>query len=107
MMPVLANVFGFLALLIARVSLGRWPHRGGMDDPKNVPGVDPVGIIALLLVIASLPAFVMGIIFLIGLMTHQAWQRAMKAGAIALVLWVTGFILARWDPAGVWMWLFD
>jgi hypothetical protein len=107
LVPLFANVFGFTSLIIARYSLGRWPYRGGRDDPSYVPGVGLIGAAAILLVIASLPALIAGLALVLALMTQEAWRRLLRSGILAVGLWACGFALTRWDPAEVWMWLWD
>jgi hypothetical protein len=105
--PLVANVFGMLSLLIARVTLGRWPMRGGADDPSSVPGIGLIGVIGIVLVLLMFPSMVGACMFAGALLMRQAFERAARGGAIALVLWVCGAALVIRDPAEVWMWLFD
>lgn len=105
--PVIANVFGYVSLLIARVSLGRWPYRGGRDDPSDVPGVGLTGLIAILLAIMIFPALLAVIVFALSLVSHRALERAARGAVLALVLWIVGYVLIRTDPAEVWSWLWD
>ncbi len=106
--PLIANVFGFAAFLIARVSLGRWPYRMGRDDPySDVPGIRLLVTGAILLIVLTFPALVAGMLILIAMISQRAWRRIVRGGLIAGALWSLGFMLSRWDPADVWMWLFD
>lgn len=105
--PLAANVFGMLSLLIARTTLGRWPDRGGMDDPSNVPGIGLVGVIGIVLVLLTFPSIVGACVFAAALLIRQSFDRAARGSAIALVVWVCGAALVIRDPADVWMWLFD
>lgn len=111
--PLTANAFAMAALLTARISLGRWPDRGGMDDPGHVPWVDPVSYPAYLLVLMTIPAgIVMSVISLILLARSDSPRKPLIARRempvmIALALWLMGVALTRTDPAEVWQWLWD
>lgn len=107
LVPFTANSLGFGALLVARMTLGRWPYRGGWDDPSNVPGVGLLAILAILLVVMSLPAFLTGFFLVIALISHKAWMRLVRSGFLAVGIWAYGFSFTLWDPAEVWMWLWD
>jgi hypothetical protein len=61
----------------------------------------------LLLLFTSLPALVAGPELLLTLAVQRATTRAIRGGALAACLWVVGFVLAPWDPAEAWVWLFD
>ena len=78
-----------------------------MDDPSGVPGIWFIGLVAILLVVFMLPTIIVACVFAITLMLRQAWTRASRGSAIALLLWVVGAALVIKDPADVWMWLFD
>ncbi len=105
--PLVANVRGFGALLLARWSLGRWPARFGADEPGDVPWAGVLAFPALLLAIVSVPA----LIFWLGLgavfVGERAWKMFLRGGLGGLVLWLIGFGLMRYDPAQVWVWLWD
>lgn len=105
--PLIANLLGFVSLAIARVSLGRWPHRGGMDDPKYVDGVRVIGAVAILTLVLSLPAVLAVCALALAIAARREVRRALLIGTLALTLWLIGFALARWDLARVWYWLFD
>jgi rRNA maturation protein Nop10 len=107
LVPLIANAFAYTALMIARISMGRWPYRYGRDDPSDIAGAGLFGLCAILLVIATLPALIAGLLFAITLMTHEAWTRLVRSGILGGALWSFGFALTRWDPAEVWIWLWD
>ena len=104
--PLLANILAFAALLGARILLGRWPLPSG-DDPSHIDGIQFLYWAAMLLLLASLPALVVGSALLSALLALGATKRAIRGGALAACLWAGGFLLARWDPAQAWFWLFD
>jgi len=104
--PLLANTFAFAALLGARILLGRWPPTYG-DDPNNIDGIGFSCVVAMLLLMASLPALVAVSGLLMALLAQGATKQAIRGGALAACLWAGGFLLARWDPARAWFWIFD
>lgn len=106
-LPVLANLFGFAALLIARQSLGRWPDRGGIDDPFYISVVSHFAFVSLILVILSLPGLLAALILLGLLETHVSRGRIIRNAVVTLGLWAIGFTLIWWDPAQVFVWLWD
>ena len=105
--PLLANTLAFAALVAARISLGRWPFRGGRDDPSGIDGIGLLCLAAMLLLLASLPALVVGTALLSALLAQGATKQVIRGGVLAACLWAGGFLLARWDPAEAWYWLFD
>ena len=105
--PLVANLMAHAALVAARVSLGRWPHRFGMDDPKGVDGIGLFYGLAMLALLASPVAALVGLLMASLLAVDRAWLRLVRGGLIAAGLWGMGFALARGDPAQVWVWLFD
>lgn len=105
--PLIANVLGFGALLLARWSLGRWPARFGADEPGDVPWAGALGFPALLLAMASVPALIVWIGLGAVFVGERAWKMLLRGGLSGLVLWLIGFGLMRYDPAQVWVWLWD
>ena len=110
--PLLANLFALASLVAARLALGRWPYRGGRDDPSGIGGgVEAFAWPAMLLLFASLPAALVVLILWTGLLLAPADRRLMRHriawGLFAVCLWVSGLVLLRSDPAHVWLWLFD
>lgn len=118
LVPWMAHAFALVALIVARFSLGRWPHRGGADDPKGIAGIELPGEIAFFLlavslwVTALLPALFVGLMLSLVIMKCQTrtrllggvpWGVCLWAGG----LWVCGLALMYWDPAQAWYWLFD
>lgn len=106
-LPLLANVFGFAALLIARLSLGRWPHRGGMDDPSYINGVSPFAFLSLAFVILSWLSLIAALILMGFLEAHVSRKRIIRDAVITLGLWAIGTSLIQSDPAQVFVWLWD
>jgi hypothetical protein len=107
LVPLCANAMGFVALIGARVHLGRWPHRMGWDDPKDLGWVYELTLLSMLLLVASFPALLLVIMLSIYLAATGVWERLLRGGLIAISVWVCGFVLLRFDPAQVWLWMFD
>ena len=105
--PLLANAVAYTALLAARWSLGRWPNRRGADDPKDIAAAYWLTIVALLLVVGSLPALIGYAGCAIRLCVLRPSVRSVLIGLAGAALWAGGFVLARWDGADVWMWILD
>ena len=96
-------------LVVARGSLGRWPHRGGMDDPKCVPVVSDlrplVGFFALAFVLTPLAT-----LFISAMMHFYARQPWSRSGAVlvrGIGLWLAAIVLVTWDPALAVAWFLD
>ncbi|MFG0284625.1 MAG: hypothetical protein ACF8R7_09410 [Phycisphaerales bacterium JB039] len=105
--PLVANLMAHAALVAARVSLGRWPHRFGADDPKGVAGIGLFYGLAMLALLASPVAALVGLLMAALLVVDRAWVRLLRGGLIAACLWGFGILLTQGDPAQVWVWLFD
>ncbi len=106
MVPLIANVFAYTALIGARISLGQWPQRDGFG-PSSIPGIGFFTLGAMLFAFASIPSVVAGLMLAIALLTHKAWTQLLRSGLLATILLACGFALSMWDPAKVWYWMWD
>lgn len=104
---LLANVGVHVMLIAARVSLGRWPHRGGADDPKGIAGIGVLYVLIAILLNAAIFAVFPAVTLAIALAVHRAWGRLKRSVLLGLVLWLSGFALWWWDPAQAWYWYHD
>ena len=97
-----------LALVAARVSLGRWPQRFGMDDPKDLTGIG-----AAAYYLASLGFFLvpMSLAFVLVGVTMYAVRGHARRGVmfivVAAVSWAAAIVIARMDPARAMVWFMD
>ena len=105
--PLLANGCGFASLIAARASLGRWPHRGGADDPKSISGVATISMVAMLLLFASFMIPCVMSVLMVMLSAQGAKIRAGQIALVGFVLWLIGILVFWWDPAEVWRWIAD
>jgi hypothetical protein len=104
--PWIIHGLAHVALLVARVSLGRWPHRFGMDDPKGIPAVmvvlGPAGIMMLLW-----PVSLVGVLVLSLARRGGVWRVLGRLG-VGFAVWSAAFVAIRWlDVAQVWVWIMD
>lgn len=106
-MPVIANIFAYVKLFGARIWLGYWPHRTGVDDPSSIQGIRLLSTCSQYLVLLSLPATVCAVMCGVALLACRAWKRAARGWLIALVLWTSGSAMFHYDPHWVWSWIFD
>jgi hypothetical protein len=103
--PLLSNALLSVSALVARGVLGHWP-RAMTDDPKSIPYVNWLHVGAVMLLLLSLPS---GLLTL-GLLAGAAYtriRRAVRTCAFAISLYGAGVILFFWDPAKLWLWVFD
>jgi hypothetical protein len=102
--PLAGAALCLLTLVVARLQLGRWPHRGGMDDPKSIPFVP--GMMALsCLWILWVP--VSGVIVVRMALRDYHNGRPLWPGAVTLALWCLGLLLLLADPGDTFTWFAD
>lgn len=113
-------------LCIARFSLGRWPNRYGMDDPKYIPLVRELMIPTSLLMIWILVAIPVALVLWGWLMVRPVHagkaaaaldapsvivvltrSPAHRASVIAGAIWIVGIVLVRTDPTKAIRWFMD
>lgn len=105
--PVLADGMVYVCFLIARLSLGRWPSRGGMDDPKTIAGLElPLALVGIM-IFFSLPFVALALIFGWVLVRRHGVGIALMLSALACVSVALLFAMVHWDPGLVHMWLLD
>ena len=106
-LPLLANAFGLLMLLVARASLGRWPDMRGSESPNTIPATQLLseldGFLMIGLVFAPFAIFLLSVALCI---ESRTW-RAVRFMLLAIGLWAAGIALAVWDPLFIWNWIFD
>lgn len=99
-------VLGHVMLLVARVSLGRWPSRSGADDPRTIAGLGVLyWVTTVALVFAPLGAAGTVALPIIAAATRRGvvfWRLVL----IGLVGWA-GFAVMLVDPAGTAAWIGD
>lgn len=115
----LLHIFvGYVALVAARIDLGRWPHRMGRDDPKFISGfvsAMQLGwiILGLLAAVLLSISFVLSFVALFRLSRcydqlsrQKRRERLMILGATALI--ETCFVVHHnLDPAQISVWMLD
>jgi len=96
-----------LALVGARISLGRWPHRYGMDDPKGISGIGWLLWGAAIAHLAVVPAAVasMALVVLL-LLRRDRWEWLSLCLALGAA-WLGAVILYAMDPAQALVWIED
>ena len=101
--PLIVQGLGACALVIARMSLGHWPHRFGMDDPKGIPFLSPL-MAALTLACLLLPvSFIASAILVVNALASRAWGWAVVISGV----WLIGIAILRMDFGDIWAWLMD
>lgn len=115
---ILHIVTGYIALVAARIDLGRWPHRMGRDDPKYINWF--VSTLHLTWFITAAFAFVL-ILFAVPLVPTAIFRlmqvqnsivgenRRLKwTVVIATVVLGIGLIVdTKYDPARIGVWMLD
>ncbi|MGE3109092.1 MAG: hypothetical protein AB7O77_12200 [Phycisphaerales bacterium] len=106
--PVVHIGLVHLTLVGARLSLGRWPHRFGNDDPKNLAGLASalywLAQVSIMLWPLSIAAAVMAGVVL-------AFRRRFLSIVLVVAVLSGSWALARWiavmDPAKAVVWFMD
>lgn len=105
--PWLTLIGGHAALMIARLSLGRWPNRMGADDPGSIHWV----ALPILVFAVGWLLLIPGLIASIGVVTAVASSLGVRAAVrrflVLLLSWLVALTLVRLDPAQVGVWIMD
>jgi hypothetical protein len=91
-------------LLAARVQLGRWPCRLGPDDPKDIPVVGEMHMVAVVGLLAMPFLVLAGVAGLLFILWHDP-IRGLALIALIALLWLGLWALG--DPTQVWVWFLD
>ena len=124
--PLICGIAVNGLMCLARLALGRWPQRFGMDDPKGIPVVQELSTPVLLMFILIPVTAVAGLVLWVTLMyvtfrrpdlsatspsglgaPGRSHERALWSAAIGISLWIGGIVLLRTDPTEAFMWLLD
>lgn len=106
--PWLAVIGGHAALVLARLQLGRWPHRGGLDDPKYIPGVMYFGWVWFAGLILTFPCLVVTIVAIFRPRPRYTLCANRELSTLLIgVAWTGGLTLLFADFARVGSWLLD
>ena len=99
------SIHGMLAT--ARIVLGRWPNRMGMDDPKGIPGLWPLHAIAFVAFLALLPSAFTSMISAIAIAAKRGMAAGLKWTLWLIASWVVAWTVLRQDPAQAFVWFMD
>ena len=102
--PLLLDAYVHALLLVARLELGRWPHRMGADDPKGIPLVSTLCIPAWTAMYLSPLLFGASLIILLRIALFNG-----RLAVALLPLVPAGLVLPFLigDPARAWVWFMD
>lgn len=104
--PLLLLGWLHLMLLMARLVLGRWPHRYGLDDPKHVAVVGEMHMCGCL----SLMLLPIMFIVMVASWVRLAYSAPLLAAVLAPLAvgsWVAFVVWPLMDPGEVWVWFWD
>ena len=101
--PCVVQLLALGLLVIARLELGRWPHRLGMDDPKGIP------VVSSLMVVVWGAALLMPVSFVatLALVINALFRRSWRTAAAIAATWLSGVALLYSDVAHAWTWFMD
>lgn len=102
--PFVIQAWAHFMLVAARVQLGRWPHRWGMDDPEGIPFVNiMLGVLAAMYLV-TVPLMIAGVV---GLLSGAVYRRRLTLWLIAAVIasWAAAWLIG--DRAEAWVWIMD
>ena len=102
--PLLLHAWLLLMLLVARLVLGRWPHRFGGDDPKSISLVREMHWVGMFAVLA-LPLMVLGGLVALAAVTALDWRMGVRRLILIIAVWAV--LLVVGDPAQVGVWFMD
>lgn len=102
--PVLVHGWLYATLVAGRLVLGRWPSPSGADDPKYIPVVASMHLVALLAVMFT-PLAMIGGFYGLGVVALRNWRAGLGCGAAVWVAYMGAGVLG--DPAKVWVWFWD
>jgi hypothetical protein len=104
-LPIALHLWLHMTLIVARLQLGRWPHRWGMDDPKYIPIVAELHTPLYLLLLFVTPVFPILVICTLAGALLRDWRLGLLMLWISVVVWGGLYVIG--DPAEVWVWFFD
>lgn len=94
--------------IAGRISLGYWP-RPSLDDPKQIGTlVDIPYTITHLLIIWGLPAFSIGMLWMLcDALRDKSRRTSLFPSAIAALFMITAIVIIQLDPLGIASWFMD
>lgn len=94
--------------IAGRISLGYWP-RPSLDDPGQIGIlVDIPHTITCLLIILGLPAFSIGILWMLCEALREKSRKAnLSTSALAALFMITAILIIQLDPLGIASWFMD
>lgn len=102
-------VWCLLTLAVARLQLGRWTNRGGMDDPKGIPVVSEMATLSctwfLWVPLSGLLVLRISISDLDDRRTGS--QPPLWRSLVTIGLWCVGLLVLLADPARTFVWFAD
>lgn len=107
--PMLSVAWLHLTLVVARLVLGRWPGRGGMDDPLGIPVVRSMYFVGAAILIL-IPGTLLVLLVLVGraaLSQNLRVRKTLPTFWLPALLWLLGVLLLKLDPARVVEWFGD
>jgi hypothetical protein len=108
LLPWAPVLLSHVSLLLARIELGRWPHRYGMDDPKGITSLAFLGGPLILSIAAGMVFAPCAALTLVGWSIGKGRVRIAAHILLACTVSYAGALLFnRWDPADVWVWIAD
>jgi hypothetical protein len=105
--PWIMLVCGHASLVVARLMLGRWPHRMGRDDPKGIPGIMIPTAVFAIGVLLLLPGLMASFGVVIAMLRVCGKRDGLKWFLVMLCAWIAAILLIRLDPAQVGVWMMD
>lgn len=106
--PWIAVIGGHSALVMARLQLGRWPHRDGLDDPKYIPGVMYFGWVWFAGLVLTFPCLVATVVAVFGPRPRYSLCASRELSVLLIgIAWAAALILLFADFARVGVWLLD
>ncbi len=99
------SIHGMLAT--ARMVLGRWPNRMGMDDPKGIPGLSPMHFVAMVALIALIPAAFVSMLSALAIEAKRGKGAGLRWLLWLIASWVVAWTILRQDPAQAFVWFMD
>lgn len=102
---LLLSLYGML--VTARIVLGRWPNRMGMDDPKEIPGLLPFVVVAWMTFLTLMPSAFATMIAAIVIAAKRGIGPGLKWSLWLIASWVIAWTILRQDPARVFVWFMD
>lgn len=94
-------------LVTARMVLGRWPNRMGMDDPKGIQGLWPLHVVAFIAFLALMPSAFTTMVSAIAIVAKRGMSTGLKWALWLIASWVVAWTILRQDPAQAFVWFMD